>query len=67
MRKPQVRAVIASDLVSVAEDIMAETGISTHSQLVCLLIKNFGNELQERLKGEKSQLSQPNSVGGEDA
>ncbi len=41
MRKPQVRAVISSDLVPVAESVMAETGISTHSQLVCLLIKNF--------------------------
>jgi hypothetical protein len=67
MRKQQVRAVISSDLVPVAESVMAETGISTHSQLVCLLIKNFGNELQQRLKGETSQLSQTNSVEGKDA
>ncbi|BAZ65551.1 MAG: hypothetical protein KME28_13140 [Pelatocladus maniniholoensis HA4357-MV3] len=48
----QVRAVISPDLVPIAESVMAATGIATHSQLVCLLIKNFGTELSQRLKGE---------------
>ncbi|MCP6758364.1 MAG: hypothetical protein NHB32_06185 [Fischerella sp. CENA71] len=63
----QVRAVISPDLVPVAESVMAATGITTYSQLVCLLIKNFGNELSQRLRGELSQLAHIQTVEGKDA
>jgi hypothetical protein len=63
----QVRAVISPDLVPVVESVMAATGITTYSQLVCLLIKNFGNELTQRLKGEISTLAQQKPVDSNDA
>ncbi|KOP23476.1 hypothetical protein AMR41_26210 [Hapalosiphon sp. MRB220] len=63
----QVRAVISDNLIPEANAIMAATGITSHSQLVCLLIKNFGNELIQRLKGEISQLAQQKPVDSNDA
>ncbi len=50
----QVRAVIARDLVPLADKILTETGISTHSQLVCLLIKNYGDALAKSIKGQQT-------------
>ncbi|MBW4635396.1 MAG: hypothetical protein KME30_26935 [Iphinoe sp. HA4291-MV1] len=48
----QVRAVIDASLVPLADQILAETGINSHSQLIGLLIKNYGKQLAKAIKGE---------------
>jgi len=47
----QKRIVLPNELIPLADEICQSTGICNHSQLVALLIKNFGSELVARLKG----------------
>jgi hypothetical protein len=49
----QVRAVIDASVVPLAEKILAETGIKTHSQLVTVLIKNYGQHFVDALRTQQ--------------
>lgn len=49
-RAKQKRVVLAPELISKANDICQETGISSHSQLFSLLLKNYGDRLIAALK-----------------
>lgn len=46
----QKRIVLAPELIPVADEICKQTGISNHSQLIAILIKNYGTRLVSALR-----------------
>lgn len=46
----QTRIVLDKKLVPVANRILEETGINNYSQLVAILLKNYGDRLVNSLK-----------------
>ncbi|MGB3652084.1 MAG: hypothetical protein WBA41_12845 [Rivularia sp. (in: cyanobacteria)] len=46
----QKRIVLPQDLIPVADRICSQTGISNHSQLIAILLKNYGDRLVSALK-----------------
>ena len=48
--RSQTRIVLDKKLIPIADQILNETGISNYSQLVALLLKNYGDRLMNSLK-----------------
>ena len=46
----QTRIVLDKKLVPFADQILEETGIANYSQLVAILLKNYGDRLMNSLK-----------------
>lgn len=46
----QTRIVLDKKLVPMADQILKETGINNYSQLIAILIKNYGDRLVSSLK-----------------
>ncbi|MBD2682335.1 MULTISPECIES: hypothetical protein [Nostocaceae] len=46
----QKRIVLPQDLIPLADHICKETGVSTHSQLFVLLLKNYGERFVKAIK-----------------
>ncbi|MDJ0674023.1 MAG: hypothetical protein QNJ36_01255 [Calothrix sp. MO_167.B42] len=49
-RQKQKRIVLPQELVPKADNICAQTGITSHSQLMALLLQNYGDRLVAALK-----------------